>query len=99
MDPAATTTWRPRPAPRVRGITPTITRGMSHVRTMRGVTPAIMGDIRNMIDLIATDLVVVFAAQDSIAVLVAKRTQIPRMSVSRASRVWAEVSMSWTISA
>ena len=41
---------------------------------MRGVTPATMGESRNMIDLIATDLAIFFAAQNSIAVLIAKRT-------------------------
>jgi hypothetical protein len=46
-----------------------------------------MGETRSLNDLIATDLVVFFAAQDSIAVLIAKRAQIPRISVSMDPRV------------
>ena len=40
-----------------------------------------------MIEWFATDWVVFFAAQDSIAALIAKRTQIPRISVNMDPRV------------
>ena len=40
---SAATTGRPGPAPLVRGVTSTITRGVDHFRPERGVTPTTVG--------------------------------------------------------
>jgi len=84
---SAATTGRPGPAPLTRGVTPTVTGGLDHFRSKRGVSPTTVGKTRDLQKLIMSQLRIMLITDHDVSVTIEKSAPCLRITISMDPRL------------